>query len=108
MIEFNQTAVVGAGAMGRGIAQMMLEAGSNVTLFDTQTVQLDAAQSAIAAGLAKRVEKKILTLEASAAMMAKLSLAAELGALKGSDLVAEAIASGSGGGVDYVASFRRG
>ena len=91
MTEFKHTAVVGAGAMGRGIAQMMLEAGSRVVLYDTQAAQLEAAQAGIAAGLAKRVEKNMLTPDAAAALLAKLSLSTDLAALKGCDLVVEAI-----------------
>ena len=33
---FNTVGVVGAGAMGRGIAQIATQAGSTVLLFDTQ------------------------------------------------------------------------
>jgi len=41
--EFAQIAVIGAGAMGRGIAQIAAQAGSQVWLYDAQT---DAAQKA--------------------------------------------------------------
>jgi 3-hydroxybutyryl-CoA dehydrogenase len=43
---FHTISVIGAGAMGRGIAQMAAQAGSQVLLFDTQP---DAVQQAIAA-----------------------------------------------------------
>ncbi len=90
-LAFSISAVVGAGAMGRGIAQMMLEAGSRVVIYDTQAAQLDAAKAGIAAGLAKRVEKNVLSAEAAAALLAKLSLATDIADLKGCDLVVEAI-----------------
>ncbi len=90
-LEFARSAVVGAGAMGRGIAQMMLEAGSSVTLYDTQAAQLEAAKAGIAAGIAKRVEKNAFTADAAATMLAKLSLATDITDLKGCDLVVEAI-----------------
>jgi 3-hydroxybutyryl-CoA dehydrogenase len=35
-IAFNKVAVIGAGAMGRGIAQIAAQAGSLVFLYDTQ------------------------------------------------------------------------
>ena len=35
-IAFNKVAVIGAGAMGRGIAQIAAQAGSVVFLYDTQ------------------------------------------------------------------------
>ena len=34
--EFKTVGIVGAGAMGRGIAQIAAQAGSKVLLFDTQ------------------------------------------------------------------------
>jgi 3-hydroxybutyryl-CoA dehydrogenase len=91
MTEFKKTAVVGAGAMGRGIAQMMLEAGSSVVLYDTQAAQLEAALAGVAAGLAKRVEKNAFAADAAVAMLARLTVATELGALAGCELVVEAI-----------------
>ena len=91
MTEFTRCAVIGAGAMGRGIAQMMLETGSSVVLYDTQAAQLDAAKAGIAAGLNKRVEKGALAAEAAAAMAAKLSPTSDLATLLGCDLVVEAI-----------------
>lgn len=89
--EFKHAAVVGAGAMGRGIAQMMLEAGSTVTLYDTQAEQLNAAIVAITAGVAKRVEKNTFTAEHATAMLAQLHTAQDLAQLAGCDLVVEAI-----------------
>jgi 3-hydroxybutyryl-CoA dehydrogenase len=90
-LEFSNTAVVGAGAMGRGIAQMMLEAGAAVTLYDTQAVQLDAARDGIAKGIAKRVEKNAYAQSAADDMLARLRTNTELTALAGCDLVVEAI-----------------
>jgi len=40
----NKTAVVGAGLMGTGIAKHLASAGSNVTLIDTNEVQLNSAK----------------------------------------------------------------
>jgi len=39
-------AIVGTGAMGRGIAQIAAQAGSTVTLYDTQPAAMAAAQQA--------------------------------------------------------------
>ena len=89
--EFKHAAVVGAGAMGRGIAQMMLEAGSKVTLYDTQTAQLEAAKAGIAAGLAKRVEKGVFDAPTVLALLAQLSTCSDVAQLAGCDLVVEAI-----------------
>ena len=90
-LEFSRCAVLGAGAMGRGIAQMMLEAGSSVVLFDAQPAQLDAALSGIAVGLQKRVDKSVHSAAAMQAMLAKLSTAHTAADLAGCDLVVEAV-----------------
>ena len=45
--EFSTVGVVGAGAMGRGIAQIAAQSGSTVFLFDTQPSAAHAAREAI-------------------------------------------------------------
>ena len=45
--HFSQVGIIGAGAMGRGIAQLAVQAGSNVKLFDTQSSASAAAQTAV-------------------------------------------------------------
>ena len=77
--------------MGRGIAQMMLEAGSAVTLFDSNTAQLDAARASISAGLSKRVTKGSMTQAAADGMMEQLRSTAVAADLATCDLVVEAI-----------------
>ena len=47
IIEFKQVAVIGAGAMGRGIAQIAAQAGSQVWLYDTQAQACLKAQDAV-------------------------------------------------------------
>ena len=44
---FQRVGIVGAGAMGRGIAQIAVQAGSQVHLFDAQNKAAESAQSAI-------------------------------------------------------------
>jgi len=46
-IAFNQVAVIGAGAMGRGIAQIAAQAGSQVWLYDTQADAIQKAKEAV-------------------------------------------------------------
>ena len=43
LTRFKTVGVVGAGAMGRGIAQMATQAGCAVRLYDTQAAARDAA-----------------------------------------------------------------
>ena len=46
-IAFKQVAVIGAGAMGRGIAQIAAQAGSHVYLYDSQADALLKAKDAV-------------------------------------------------------------
>jgi 3-hydroxyacyl-CoA dehydrogenase len=46
-IAFNKVAVIGAGAMGRGIAQIAAQAGSLVFLYDTQADATHKAKEAV-------------------------------------------------------------
>ena len=55
--EFKTVGIVGAGAMGRGIAQIAAQAGSKVLLFDTQADAVAKARESVAAQWDKLVEK---------------------------------------------------
>lgn len=46
-MRFDPIGIVGAGAMGRGIAQIAAQAGSTVYLFDTEHGAADAARTDI-------------------------------------------------------------
>ena len=56
--------VIGAGTMGRGIAQVALAAGHPVSLVDPQQAQLEAAATELAARLAKRHPEVAANLDA--------------------------------------------
>ena len=45
---FSNVGIVGAGAMGRGIAQIAAQAGSTVWLYDTQPAAIEAARGMLA------------------------------------------------------------
>ncbi|MCB2038457.1 MAG: 3-hydroxyacyl-CoA dehydrogenase, partial [Ottowia sp.] len=89
--EYKTVGIVGAGAMGRGIAQIAAQAGSTVLLFDTQAAAIEQARAAIAAQWDRMVEKGKLPADAAAGHKARLLPAATLAELKGCDLVVEAI-----------------
>ena len=86
--------VVGAGAMGSGIAQVALLRGHHVLLTDALFATVLKAQESIARALAREVEKGRLTAEARDAALARLQLVEPdhgVGAFRECSLVIEAI-----------------
>ncbi len=90
MNDIQTLAVVGAGTMGLGIAQLGIQHGLPTVLFDLNPAALAKAQAAIAAGLGKLVEKNKLTAEAREAALARLTATTELSAVR-ADLIIEAV-----------------
>lgn len=90
MNEIQTLAVVGAGTMGLGIAQLGVQHGLPTILFDLSSTALEKAQAAIAAGLGKLVEKNKLTVEARQAALARLTLTTELADVR-ADCIIEAV-----------------
>ena len=83
--------VVGAGLMGRGIAQIAAQAGFEVTLFDVKPDAATDGRAAVAAALAKLAAKGRLAEDDAARTVGRIGVAAELGQLSHADLVIEAI-----------------
>jgi 3-hydroxybutyryl-CoA dehydrogenase len=84
-------AVVGAGLMGRGIAQIAAQAGFDVALFDVKPGAAAEGKRAIGATLATLAAKQKLSAEDAARATARISVVDELGELSRVDLVIEAI-----------------
>jgi 3-hydroxybutyryl-CoA dehydrogenase len=84
-------AVIGAGAMGAGIAQVAAQAGHDVYLYDAAAGAAERGVANILAGLDKLVEKGRLAAEQRAAIAGRLKVATELADLKDARLVVEAI-----------------
>ncbi len=89
--DFKVVAVIGAGAMGRGIAQLAAQAGCQVRLFDQQAGAVDAARQAIGSQWDRMQEKGKLDAAEVGALKGRLQGADSLEALAGSDLAIEAI-----------------
>jgi 3-hydroxybutyryl-CoA dehydrogenase len=83
--------VVGAGAMGSGIAQVALTGGIAVVLSDVNEAQLDKARVALFARIDRLVEKRELKPDVAAAAKARLAVARDIGALAPCGVVIEAI-----------------
>ncbi|WP_341686171.1 3-hydroxyacyl-CoA dehydrogenase [Limnohabitans sp.] len=90
-VEFQNVAIIGAGAMGRGIAQIAAQAGSQVWLFDTQEGASAKACEALGQTWDKLADKGKLSTEAVATNKARLHQANTLKDLAGCQLVVEAI-----------------
>jgi 3-hydroxybutyryl-CoA dehydrogenase len=83
--------IVGAGAMGRGIAQVCAAAGCDVQLFDTAEGAPARAIEAVRADLAQAVSRGKLAQQDADATLARVRPASAVAALADSDLVVEAI-----------------
>lgn len=83
--------VVGAGAMGAGIAQVAAQAGHPVRLYDTRDGAAEAGIAGIRQQLEKRVAKGKLTQEALEVVIDRLDPVTGLDDLAGCGLVVEAI-----------------
>lgn len=84
-------AVIGAGTMGSGIAQVAAQAGHNVVLFDTHKEAVDKALAGLRKILDKLVEKGKFTAEQADGIHGRITPASDLKDLVGSGLVIEAI-----------------
>ncbi|MGW0553490.1 3-hydroxyacyl-CoA dehydrogenase [Streptomyces sp. NPDC002926] len=89
--ESRTVAVVGAGTMGQGIAQVALVAGHPVRLYDAVPGRAAQAAEAIGARLDRLVEKGRMDASARDAARARLHPAADLAELADAALVVEAV-----------------
>jgi 3-hydroxybutyryl-CoA dehydrogenase len=84
-------AVIGAGQMGSGIAQVCALAGHQVVLRDVSEAATARGMAAIAAGLERMLAKDRLDEAARAAALANLRTATDAAAVAGADLAIEAV-----------------
>jgi 3-hydroxybutyryl-CoA dehydrogenase len=83
--------VIGAGAMGHGIAQVLLRHGYRVALSDASASFLAKGKERIEKGLARDVEKGRLTAEQRDQSLARIETSVSLDAVAAADLIIEAI-----------------
>ncbi|OON71999.1 3-hydroxyacyl-CoA dehydrogenase family protein [Streptomyces tsukubensis] len=84
-------AVVGAGLMGSGIAQVSAQAGWEVVLRDVTETALKRGTDSIKASYEKFVSKGKLSAEDAEAALARISTTTDLDAVADADLVVEAV-----------------
>ena len=88
---FKTVGIVGTGAMGRGIAQMAAQAGSQVLLFDVQSGAAEAAIKALQSTWQTLQTKGKLDESQVGTYVARLQIAESMAALAPCDLVVEAV-----------------
>jgi 3-hydroxybutyryl-CoA dehydrogenase len=90
-LDIKKVGVIGAGAMGLGIAQVCAQAGLSVVLNDLNLELVEKALKRIDKILGKAVEKGKLSSEAKTAIIAKINKSSELKDVADCDVVIEAI-----------------
>ncbi|MCA9582460.1 MAG: 3-hydroxybutyryl-CoA dehydrogenase, partial [Myxococcales bacterium] len=90
MPEIKTFAVIGAGQMGRGIAQVAAQASVDVLLLDASLELAEKGKGRIDAGLGRLVEKGKMTPEDRASILGRIAPIGDYGALKSADMVVEA------------------
>jgi 3-hydroxybutyryl-CoA dehydrogenase len=90
MLEIRKIGVIGAGQMGKGIAQVAATAGVDVVLNDISPERLAAAVADIDHNLERLVEKSQLDAAARAPILARIHPSVDLAAFGDCDLVIEA------------------
>jgi 3-hydroxybutyryl-CoA dehydrogenase len=86
-----QLAVIGAGLMGSGIAQVSAVAGYDVVLRDVTPEATARGTAAISASLDRFVAKGKMTREDADAALGRISTTTDLGAAASADIVVEAV-----------------
>jgi 3-hydroxybutyryl-CoA dehydrogenase len=84
-------AVVGAGLMGAGIAQVAAQAGWQVTMRDLDEGALTRGRDAIRASLGRFVAKEAISAEDAEAAVSRIRTTTELEAVADADIVVEAV-----------------
>lgn len=87
----NRIAVIGAGAMGSGIAQVAAMGGCEVILYDSFESSIIKARDSITASLNKLVEKGKLSDVDAKTIFGRVYFADQLESVKGCELILEAI-----------------
>ncbi|WP_334062182.1 3-hydroxyacyl-CoA dehydrogenase NAD-binding domain-containing protein [Limimaricola cinnabarinus] len=83
--------ILGAGMMGAGIAYVSANAGIEVVLIDREQAAADKGKSYSEALLDKGIKRKKVSPEKKEQVLGRINATTEIGALKGCDLIVEAV-----------------
>uniref|UniRef100_A0AAY3ZX45 Trifunctional enzyme subunit alpha, mitochondrial n=1 Tax=Denticeps clupeoides TaxID=299321 RepID=A0AAY3ZX45_9TELE len=89
--EVKTLAILGAGLMGAGIAQVTVDKGVNTILKDTTVEGLSRGQQQVYKGLNDRVKKRSLTSFERDSILSKLTGQLDYGGFEKADMVVEAV-----------------
>ena len=90
-MKWDTVFVAGAGTMGSGIAQVSLQAGLTVVLYDTMEEQLAKAEKNLETAFSKSVAKGRMTEEERRSCLERVSFAVDIARAAEADIVIEAI-----------------
>ncbi|MEY4757158.1 MAG: hypothetical protein RJA34_2056, partial [Pseudomonadota bacterium] len=90
-LQYSQIGIIGTGAMGRGIAQIAAQAGSQVILFDTNMQAAVTAQTQLQTQWQSMVKKQRISEADAQAFLGRVRLGSQLADLSDCDLIVEAI-----------------
>jgi 3-hydroxybutyryl-CoA dehydrogenase len=90
MAQINTIGIIGAGAMGSGIAQACAASGLNAIVQDVQPAALERAMKTIGSSLDRSVKKGTLDEAGKAAVLARIHTSSDPVAVAKADLVIEA------------------
>lgn len=89
-MNMHHIAVIGAGTMGNGIAQVCAVAGFDVTLLDVSDTALERGMATVRKNLERQVVKQTVAADVAEAALGRISLTTDYGELNGAQLVIEA------------------
>jgi 3-hydroxybutyryl-CoA dehydrogenase len=84
-------AVIGAGTMGNGIAQVFAQSGFPVTMIDVKEEFVGRGMTMIEKSLSRLVKKEVIDEAAKAEIVKRIDTSTDLKKAKGADLVVEAV-----------------
>lgn len=91
MSKINKIGVIGAGNMGSGIAQKIVQEGINVVMIDMKDEFVERGMTNIKNTLRQGVERKIFTQEQVDATLSRLTGTTDFNAVADADIIVEAV-----------------
>ncbi|MGA3683685.1 3-hydroxybutyryl-CoA dehydrogenase [Pseudomonas graminis] len=89
-MSMQHIAVIGAGTMGNGIAQVCAVAGFDVTLLDISDTALERGMATVRKNLERQVTKQTVAADVAEAALGRIIVTTDYGQLNGAQLVIEA------------------